>query len=172
MSSTLTSGAQTNMDQNEPMDPRAEAVDKAPSSSKMRPEGNDELEELDRKAVARIGGIAAVISSLCCLTPVVIVLVLGSASIGTAATLGDDLYYGPARWLLYLVSVLFMAAAVGYYYYQRGICTLDAAKRHRNKMLNTFGIVLLFGLVAYFIFTYIVLEIVGEALGLPWEAWW
>ena len=165
MSTALTKGTE------EPL--KQDTSDQTKTQSLPENEKNfSDLEALDRKDVAKIGGLAAVISSLCCLTPVVIVLILGSASIGTAATLGDDLYYGPARWALYGLSMLFMAAAVGYFYYKRGVCTLDAAKRHRNQMLNTFGMVLLVGLVGYLIFTYVILEIAGIALGLPWEAWW
>lgn len=124
-------------------------------------------EAMDRKPVALFGGAAAVISSLCCLTPVVLVL-LGLSSVSAAAALGNQLYFGPARWALYGVSLLFLMVAVGAYYYNRGVCTLEAAKRHRNQILNTFLVVFVVGLVGYLVFTYVVLELIGQALGI-WD---
>ena len=117
-----------------------------------------------------VGG-ASVISSLCCLPPVIIVL-FGLSSISAAAALGDSLYYGPARWIFYGVSLLFLLLGLVFYFRQQGICTLDDARRQQNRILNTGLLVLAASVAGYLFLTYVILEAVGIRLGLPWEAWW
>ena len=117
-----------------------------------------------------VGG-ASVISSLCCLPPVIMVL-FGLSSISAAAAFGDSLYYGPARWIFYGVSLLFLLLGLVFYFRQQGICTLDDARRQQNRILNTGLLVLAASIAGYPFLTYVILEAVGIRLGLPWEAWW
>ena len=117
-----------------------------------------------------VGG-ASVISSLCCLPPVIMVL-FGLSSISAAAALGDSLYYGPTRWIFYGASLLFLLLGMVFYFRRQGICTLDDARRQQNRIINTGLLVLAASVAGYLFLTYVLLEAVGIRLGLPWEAWW
>ena len=117
-----------------------------------------------------VGG-ASVISSLCCLPPVIMVL-FGLSSISAAAAFGDSLYFGPARWIFYGASFLFLALGLVIYFRRQGICSLNDARRQQTRILNTGLLVLAASVVGYLFLTYVILEIVGIRLGLPWEAWW
>lgn len=57
----------------------------------------------DRKGILVLSGLAALVGGLCCLTPVVLVL-LGLASISAAASLGNVLY-GDYHWEFRLVAL-------------------------------------------------------------------
>ena len=117
-----------------------------------------------------VGG-ASVISSLCCLPPVIMVL-FGLSSISAAAAFGDSLYFGPARWIFYGASFLFLGLGLAFYFRRQGICNLDDARRQQTRILNTGLLVLAASVAGYLFLTYVILEIVGIQLGLPWEAWW
>lgn len=114
---------------------------------------------------------AAVVGSLCCLPPVVMVL-FGLSSISAAAALGDSLYFGIARPLLYLASLLLLAGGLVLHFRSEGICTLDEARRQQTRIVNTVLLALVATVLLYLLFTYVILEAVGIWLGLPWEAWW
>lgn len=116
---------------------------------------------------------SAVVASLCCLPSVVLVL-FGLASVSTAAALSDQLYWGPTRYVLYAVSVALAVGGLMVYFRRRGICTLDAAKRERNRIRNTTLVVLLGGVITYLVWNYIILDFIGIAAGLPWKmpSWW
>lgn len=116
---------------------------------------------------------SAVVASLCCLPSVVLVL-LGLASVSTAAALSDQLYWGPTRYVLYAVSLALAAGGLVIYFRRRGICTLDAARRERNRIINLSLLVLVGGVLAYLVWNYIILDLIGIAAGLPWKmpGWW
>jgi len=116
---------------------------------------------------------SAVVASLCCLPSVVLVL-FGLASVSTAAALSDKLYWGPTRYVLYAASLALVVAGLVIYFRRRGICTLDAARRERNRIVNTSLLVLVGGVLTYLIWNYIILDLIGIAAGLPWKMpkWW
>lgn len=116
---------------------------------------------------------SAVVASMCCLPSVVLVL-FGLASVSTAAALSDRLYWGPTRYVLYAVSLALAVGGLVVYFRRRGICTLDAARRDRNRIVNTTLLVLVGGVGAYLVWNYIILDLVGIAAGLPWKlpSWW
>jgi len=116
---------------------------------------------------------SAVVASLCCLPSVVLVL-LGLASVSTAAALSDQLYWGPTRYVLYAVSLALAAGGLVIYFRRRGICTLDAARRERNRIANLSLFVLVGGVLAYLVWNYLILDFIGIAAGLPWQmpGWW
>ncbi len=120
-----------------------------------------------------ISGLAALIGGLCCLTPIVLVL-LGLASVAAAADLGNILY-GNYRWAFRIVALAFVGAALVVYFRRRGICTLDQARRERNQIPNTLLVVLVVFVGAYIFWTYVALHYWGIAAGLPWaqydESW-
>ena len=116
---------------------------------------------------------SAVVASLCCLPSVVLVL-FGLASVSTAAALSDRLYWGPTRYVLYGVSLALAVAGLVLYFRRQGICTLDAARRERNRIRNTALLVLLGGVLTYLVWNYLLLDLLGIAVGLPWKLpdWW
>jgi hypothetical protein len=127
----------------------------------------------DRKGVLLISALAGVIGGLCCVTPVVLVL-LGLASISVAADLGNVLY-GNYRWVFRGVALTFALLALVTYFRRRGICSLDQARRERNRIINASLLVLLLGVGIYIFWTYIAVHYGGIAVGLPWaqydEGW-
>jgi hypothetical protein len=127
----------------------------------------------DRKGVILISALAGLIGGLCCMTPIVLVL-LGLTSIAVAADLGNVLY-GDYRWIFRLVALGFIALALWVYFRRKGICTLDQARRERNRIINTSLVVLIFAAGIYIFWTYIAVHYWGIAVGLPWaqydESW-
>lgn len=120
----------------------------------------------DRKGMLVLSAVAGLIGGLCCLTPIVLVLV-GLASISFAAGLGNMLY-GDYRWAFRLAALVFLAAALVVYFRKRGICTLDQAKRQRNRVVNVSLLALTATVGVYIFWTYVVLHYWGIAAGLPW----
>ncbi len=127
----------------------------------------------DRKGIVVISALAGLIGGLCCLTPVVLVL-LGLASVSVAASLGNVLY-GDYAWWFRSAALLFLALALFVYFRKKGICTLDEARRQRNRIINTSLVVLIFAAGIYIFWTYVALQYSGIAVGLPWaqydESW-
>jgi hypothetical protein len=127
----------------------------------------------DRKGIVVISALAGLIGGLCCLTPVVLVL-LGLASVSVAAGLGNVLY-GNYAWWFRGAAFIFVALALVVYFRKKGICTLDEARRQRNRILNTSLVVLIFTVGIYIFWTYVALQYSGIAVGLPWaqydESW-
>ena len=119
-------------------------------------------------------GGSAILASMCCLPSVVLVL-FGLASVSTAASLSDTLYWGTGgywwfRGTLNLVSFLCVVVGLVVYFRNQGICTLDEAKRQRQRVMNTSLLVVLIFILSYLVFNYVILTEVGIALNLPWES--
>ncbi len=132
-----------------------------------------EVRKDSRRGVFLIATLAGLISGLCCFTPVVLVL-LGLATISSAASLGNVLY-GDYKWWFRGAGLVFLALALIVYFRSRGICTLDEARRQRNRIINTSLVVLIFSIGIYIVWTYIAVQYWGIAVGLPWaqydESW-
>ena len=62
------------------------------------------------KSILKITGIPVVIASLCCLTPVVIVL-FGLGSVSLAASLADTLY-GTYAWVFRIVGLVLLGLSI------------------------------------------------------------
>lgn len=116
---------------------------------------------------------SALLASMCCFPSVVLVM-FGLASVSTAAALSDTLYWGPFRYWLYLATAIFLTYGLVRYFRADGICTLDDVKRERQKVINTSLLVVTTTIVVYLIWNYLILEILGIWVGLPWEesAFW
>ena len=145
-------------------------------ASIMESRGNSMSEgqsQSDRKGIVVLSGLAALVGGLCCLTPVVLVL-LGLASISAAASLGNVLY-GDYHWEFRLGAFAFLALALVVYFRRRGICTLDQARRQRRRIINTSLMVLIFAVGIYIFWTYVAVHWFGIWAGLPWrqydESW-
>ncbi len=129
--------------------------------------------ESDRKGVFLISGLAALVGGLCCLTPIILVLV-GLASLSVAADLGNVLY-GNYKWIFRIAALAFLSVALWFYFRRKGICTLDQARRARNRIINTSLVVFITAVGAYIFWTYIAVHYLGIWVGLPWaqydESW-
>tara|TARA_B100000959_G_scaffold237466_1_gene256818 strand:- start:6316 stop:6720 length:405 start_codon:yes stop_codon:yes gene_type:complete len=132
------------------------------------------MESDDRKPLAAIAAISALTASLCCLPSVVWVLFAGSSAIVAADELSNDLYYSWVRFALYALSLGMLAVGMLLYFRNRGICTLDDAKRERRRVVNTTMAVFTASVLGYLVWNFVILEVMGIALGLPWEdsAFW
>lgn len=120
----------------------------------------------DRKGILYFSLLAGAIGGLCCLTPIVLVL-LGLATVAVAADLGNVLY-GEYRWVFRLAALAFLAAGLTVYFRRRGICTLDQARRQQNRIVNASLLILTAATGVYILWTYIILHYWGIAAGLPW----
>ena len=146
--------------------------DSLPAANMAEAESSDSVVH-DSKGMWRWISGGAVIASMCCLPSVVLVM-FGLASISTAAALSNEMYFGPARYIFYALALGFLAFGLWRYFRQQGICTLDEAKRQRRRVINTSLLVFTIAIITYLIFNYVILEILGIAVGLPWEeaAFW
>jgi len=109
--------------------------------------------------------ITAFIAGLCCFTPVVLVL-LGISTVAYAASL-SDLLYGTYKWVFRGVALLLLFGALFWYFYKKEkVCTFDEAKRKRKRIINFVLIVLITAVLAYIIWLYVVVELIGIVLGI------
>ncbi|PIR45043.1 MAG: hypothetical protein COV10_01550 [Candidatus Vogelbacteria bacterium CG10_big_fil_rev_8_21_14_0_10_51_16] len=117
------------------------------------------------KEVLSFSWAPVVLASLCCLSPVIFVL-LGVSTISFAGSLADTLY-GDYKWLFRTIGLLaLLASFVVYLRRAKGICTIDEAKKRRNEILNYLLLSLIVGIVGYFFFLYVVVEYIGIGLGI------
>ena len=132
------------------------------------------MEQEDRKPLATMVVVSAVTASMCCLPSVVWVMFAGSSAIVAADQLSNDLYYSWVRYALYMLSLAMLSIGLTVYFRNRGICTLDDAKRERKRVANTTLAVFTISILTYLFWNFVILEIVGIAIGLPWEdsAFW
>lgn len=120
----------------------------------------------DRRGILIFSVLGGLIGGLCCLTPIVLVL-LGLATISVAADVGNVLY-GEHRWAFRIAALAFLGAGLVVYFRSRGICSLDQARRERNRILNVSLLILIAATGIYLFWNYVVLHYWGIAAGLPW----
>lgn len=123
----------------------------------------------DRKVALWTSALGGLIASLCCVTPIVMVS-LGLASVTVANNWGN-LLYGDYKWHFRSLAAALVAVALIAYFRSQGVCTLDQAKRQRNRILNVVMLVVLTFNAVYIFWNYVVLHAVGIAAGLPWAQW-
>ena len=132
------------------------------------------MEAEQTRPLAKIVAASAITASLCCLPSVIWVLFAGSSAIVAADQLSNDLYYSWVRFALYGISFCMVALGLLLYFRNQGVCTLDDAKRERRRVVNTSLAVFTATILFYMLWNFVILEIVGIAIGLPWEdsAFW
>ncbi len=117
------------------------------------------------KEILKISGLPVLLASLCCLSPVILIL-LGVSTLSFASSLGDTLY-GQYKWVFRAIGLLALLASLAYYLYsKKGICSLDEARRRRNEILNYMAITLIAGVLGYIFFLYVVVHYVGVWLSI------
>lgn len=113
----------------------------------------------------RVSGIPVVIASLCCLSPLILVM-LGLATVSFASSL-TDVFYGEYKWWFRLAGILALVVSlVSYLRRHKGICTIDDALQRRNEVINIAALAVIAGVVGYFFFLYVVVHYVGAFAGL------
>ena len=126
------------------------------------------------KPLAKLVAASAITASLCCLPSVIWVLFAGSSAIVAADQLSNDLYYSWVRFALYGLSFCMVSYGLVLYFRNQGVCTLDDARRERRRVVHTSLAVFTSAVLAYLVWNFVILEIIGIAIGLPWEdsAFW
>ncbi|MDP6907100.1 MAG: hypothetical protein QF440_06760 [Candidatus Thalassarchaeaceae archaeon] len=127
----------------------------------------------DVKSLWKWVGSGAFLASMCCF-PSVLLAGLGLMSIGAADALSKNMYFGPARWILYGMAAILITFGLIRYFKGQGICDINEVKRQRKRIINTVMIAIFSTIATYLIFNYVILELLGIAVGLPWEedAFW
>lgn len=116
------------------------------------------------KEILKLTWLPVVGASLCCLSSVVIVL-LGLSTVTFASSLADTLY-GENKWIFRSVGLLLLVIALVLHFRKKGVCTLDAAKRHQKEIINTVLVSLFAAVAGYIFFLYVVVHYAGVWLDL------
>lgn len=121
---------------------------------------------MDRlREILRISGVPVVLASLCCLSPVILVL-LGISSVSFASSLADT-FYGEYKWVFRGIGIMTLIGSLIFYLYrQKGICTLDQVRRRRNEIINYLALTLVVGALGYLFFLYVVVHYLGVWLSI------
>jgi hypothetical protein len=115
--------------------------------------------------VVKLSSIPVIIASLCCLSPLILVLV-GLSTVSFASSLADT-FYGDYKWYFRGAGLTLLFTALTLYLRrQKGICTLDDAVRRRNEIINYFALTLTVGVLGYLFFLYVVVHYIGAWFGL------
>lgn len=117
------------------------------------------------KDVLRLSSIPVVLASMCCLSPIILVLI-GVSTVSFASSLADTLY-GDYKWYFRGFGLFALLGAL-YFYFTRtkGICTIDEAVRRRNEIINYVALTLIAGVLGYLFFLYVVVHYLGVWLDL------
>ncbi len=117
------------------------------------------------RQVITLTGLPVVLASLCCLSPIILVL-LGVSTVSFASSLADTLY-GQYKWVFRGIGLLALLYALYRYLTRtRGICTIDEAVRRRNEIINYLALTLIVGVLGYLFFLYVIVHYLGAWLEL------
>lgn len=116
------------------------------------------------REILRLTWLPVVGASLCCLSPIVLVL-FGLSTVTFASSLADT-FYGEYKWVFRAAGLVLLLISITLYYRKKGVCTLDQAKKHKNEILNTVILALIGGVLGYLFFLYIVVHYIGVWLQL------
>ena len=114
------------------------------------------------KELFNLTGLPIFIASLCCLTPIILVL-FGLSTLSFAISLSNILD-GQYRWVFILAGLILLLASLVSYFRKRGICTIDQAIKQRNEIINKVLLVLIVSVVGYVLFFIIFLGYIGKIL--------
>ncbi len=117
------------------------------------------------KDILKITSIPVVFASLCCLSPVILVL-LGLSTVSFASSLADT-FYGEYKWVFRGVGLLALIGSLVYYLRQKkGVCTIDDVKRRKNEIINIVALSVIGAVLGYIFFLYVVVHYIGVFLDL------
>ncbi len=119
------------------------------------------------KEILKVSSIPVILASMCCLSPVILVL-LGLSTVSFASSLADTLY-GDYKWVFRIVGLVALLGSVAYYLNRKkGVCTIDDVVRRRNEIINYIALTVIAGVLGYIFFLYVVVHYIGVWLAL-WE---
>ena len=116
------------------------------------------------KEILKIVSIPVLISSLCCLSPIIIFL-FWLWSLAFVSWLADILY-GDYKWYFRIFWLILLSISLFLYFRKKWICTLEKAKRERNKIINTILITLITWVLWYIIFLYVIVHYIWVFLNI------
>ena len=117
------------------------------------------------REILKISSIPVFVASLCCLSPVILVLI-GVSTVSFASSLADTLY-GEYKWAFRSLGLLALVVAIIVYLRRQvGICTLDEVKKRRNEVINIVAMALIVGVLGYLFFLYVIVHYIGVFLQL------
>lgn len=112
------------------------------------------------KDILKISSIPVVLASLCCLSPVILVL-LGVSTVSFASSLADT-FYGEYKWVFRFVGIIALLGSLAHYLYRKkGVCTIDDVRRRRNEIINYIALTIVAGVIGYIFFLYVVVHYIG-----------
>ncbi len=115
--------------------------------------------------ILKISSLPVIFASLCCLSPVVLVL-FGLSTVSFASSLADTLY-GAYKWSFRGVGLLLLVVALVFYFRRtKGICTIDEVKKRRNEIINIVAVSVIVAIFGYIFFLYVVVHYIGVFLEL------
>ncbi len=119
--------------------------------------------------IIKLTSVPVVIASLCCLSPVILVL-FGIGTVGFASSLADTLY-GDYKWVFRGAGLLAMIVSLVLYFRRtKGICTIDDVVRKRNEVINIIALTVTACVIGYLFFLYIVVHYIGVGLNIWGDA--
>lgn len=131
----------------------------------MEQSADGAVDREERRFLLTVVPLSAFVGGLCCFTPVVTVL-LGLGSVSYAASLTDLLYYEYA-WAFRIAALTLLLGALGVHLRRTGeVCSLDEAVRKRRRIANLAATAVALATVAYVLWLYVVVELLGLALGI------
>ena len=117
------------------------------------------------KEIFKISSLPVIVASLCCLSPVVLVL-FGIGTVSFASSLADT-FYGDYKWFFRAAGIMAMVISLLIYFRRtKGICTIDDVKRRRNEVINIVAITVVTCVVGYIFFLYVVVHYIGVGLNI------
>ena len=116
------------------------------------------------KEILKITSLPVLFASLCCLSPIVLLL-FGFGTVGYLASL-TDILYGQYKWLFRSFGLILLAISLIMYFRKKKICTVDQVKKRRNEIINTALIVLISAVLFYIVWLYVILHYWGVFLNL------
>lgn len=112
----------------------------------------------------KISGPTVLLASLCCLTPVVLVLL--GASVSSFGVMLFTRTLGPHEWIFGVTGLLFLAGSLTVYFRSVGICTLDQAKARRNEIVNATLLAAITSVIGYGVWYFGIVGYAGKLLHL------
>ncbi len=116
------------------------------------------------KEIFKITGLPVLFASLCCLSPIILLL-FGFGTVSYAASLSDILY-GQYKWLFRGIGLILLTISLIIYFRKKKICTIDQVKKRRNEIINTVFVVLISAILFYIIWLYVIVHYWGVFLNL------
>ncbi|TSD05598.1 MAG: hypothetical protein Greene07147_303 [Parcubacteria group bacterium Greene0714_7] len=116
------------------------------------------------KDIITLTWLPVVVASLCCLSPLILVLA-GLSTVSFAASLADT-FYGDYKWIFRIAGAIALGISIVMYFRRKGICTIDEAKKRRTEIINTVSLVAIVAILGYIIFLYGIVEYAGVLAGI------